>query len=146
MDLKFALKFFLKFFGIFAVAQIVFMGLNTEWLQNYLAQILGQTFQIAQVGNRLQLPNGTLAITEFCLGLFSISLLAACFFSIGKINGRKLKIFVFGSLGLFAINFVRVFALAFSALEFGFEAAGLLHVFSWFLMSFLALGILYFSQ
>ncbi len=155
-DLPNAAKFLLRFFASFFVFQIFIWAADTSFVENFYTQILGQIFQLETKGNILMAGNGTLSITKFCLGLFSVSLLGAAMFAAKPKNTKSwtkerqmaghIKLFAIGSAILFAANFLRLSIVVFSALKLGFDFADTLHVFSWFLMSALALGIWYFSQ
>ena len=147
-----AAKFLLRFFASFFVLQIFIWAVDTSFVENFYTQILGQIFQLETKGNILMTGNGTLNITKFCLGLFSVSLLGAAMFVAKPENTKswtrttQVKLFAIGSATLLAANFLRLSIVVFSALKFGFGFADTLHVFSWFLMSAIAIGIWYFSQ
>lgn len=130
-----------KFFGIFAVlyALVEAMPLNAlnEWIAGVEASVLG-----AQgAGNAVVLGGNFFLINNACSGLISIALLAAAIFSFRKPEFRKkIHALGLGALVLFPLNLARIFAVLLVGKEFGIEAAEIMHVISWFVVSAAVIG------
>lgn len=142
--------FLFKFFLLLAVLYFVLLMVDFSWLENLIAQWVGNILPVTIQQNQIIISSdpsvGRFLINSSCTGLQSIFVLLAVIFSLGKPKLKeKIKLFALGSIALFAINWVRLVAVIGSGLMWGISTAEIIHIASWFAMTFAILGIWFVS-
>lgn len=130
------LFFVLKFFLIFIVLSTLIVYTDLSVLTSAIAFIEAKAIGLPYYENLL-LTNGTVfEINNHCIGLLSIAIFASVVFALKKpVLKKKVKIFLIGAIALFPINIVRITLVLLIGKGYGAEAAELMHLISWFLMT-----------
>lgn len=137
--------FLAKFAAIFLVLYVLLFVFNPVWLENWIASLEAQWLGAQAVGNVVVVKNSSFIISESCTGIISMIILASIVFALKKPGiGKKIMLFAFGAIVLFFANLGRVYLVLLSASAFGFWAAEMLHVVSWFAMSALIIALWYY--
>jgi exosortase/archaeosortase family protein len=139
--LIFAIKFFLIFFILSSIIEILPLAWLNELIAGIASLLVGLPAQ-----NAIIYANGAIFIVgNACTGLMSASILAATIFSLNKPNlTKKLTLFLIGLGILLIVNIPRV-ALVLLFSKAGFDA-NLVHELTWFIMSGVILFIWYFGM
>ena len=134
MDNK--IVFLAKFFALFFVLQLLILIADLSILQNAISSGISDMAGLEYYGKFVMVKDGAFEITPSCTGLVSAAILASIIFSLRK-PGMKNKFLLFfaGAIMLFAVNYFRVLFVVIAGKEFGIEAAEMLHIISWFVMS-----------
>ena len=146
-DEDFKITYFLfKFFLILAVLYYSLIVVDFSALENVVANGVGKALNLMTLGNLIFIQSQPFMINSSCTGLQSVFVLFAVIFSLQlpKLS-EKIKIFLAGSVMLFVINLIRLYFVLWAGVQFGISTAELLHVVSWFVMTFAILGIWFFS-
>jgi len=139
------IAFLLKFFAIFAFAEILIFYVDFSALENFIAAQSASYFGLPWSGNAIFVPDGTFLITSSCTGLVSMSILAAIIFSLRKPKlEQKFGIFIAGAALLFILNYIRVFLVVGIGKYHGIAAGEIAHVISWFTTAALVLILWYY--
>lgn len=129
--------FLFKFFLVYFVGYLVLeFFLPTFFIQNWLAQFVGNFFGLVISENIIFTSMGLFVITKDCTGLLSFLLLVSIVFSTKKLNyiHRFVQLFV-GFFLLFGINIIRIIFIVQLGLFFGMDVANIVHSLTWFLMA-----------
>jgi len=129
--------FLFKFFLVYFVGYLVLeFFLPTFFIQNWLAQFVGNFFGLVISGNIIFTSMGLFVITKDCTGFLSFLLLVSIVFSTKKLNHihRFIQLFV-GFFLLFGINIIRIIFIVQLGLFFGMDVANIVHSLTWFLMA-----------
>jgi exosortase/archaeosortase family protein len=139
------LVFLIKFFTIFFVLSFIIEKLDLTFFLNIITSISANCLGLEFLGNKIFIERAVFIVTNSCTGLVSASILAAVIFALKKPKmHQKLKLFVFGTLLLVVINIPRIILILFVA-SIGVMDPDLIHTITWFLMSFMILGVWYFG-
>ena len=138
--------FIAKFFIIFLALQFLILTLPIMPLKVFIAETAAGSLGMQAVGDSILLDSHAFVITENCTGLLSGAILAALIFSVKKPGIRK-KVFmaVAGAVGLFLLNFPRIFFVLWAARNFGVENAELFHEITWFSTAVFVFAIWFFE-
>jgi len=136
--------FLVKFFGIFAISNILLGLVNLFAFTSLLANVCGNFLGLGVSGSTVFVGVSQFVITNSCTGLVSASILGSIIFSLKKPKFEiKLVLFLWGSIALLLFNIPRLLLVLFAA-KSGFDAE-LVHEFTWFLMSAIVLALWFFG-
>ena len=137
--------FLLKFFAVFAAAELLIFYLDFSALQNRIASAAADFFGLWHDGNMIFVPGGAFEIVSSCTGLVCISILAAIIFSLKKPGiAQKAVIFIAGAALLLALNYFRILLVIFAGKQYGLFAGEIVHVVSWFTTAAFVIGLWYY--
>ncbi|MBN1940701.1 MAG: exosortase/archaeosortase family protein [Candidatus Diapherotrites archaeon] len=138
--------FIIKFFAVFLILQFLILTLPIEPLKNFIASTEAGALGMQSAGSTIFFDSHKFEVTENCTGLLSGAILAAVIFSLRKPDLRKKFSFaLIGALGLFLLNFPRIYAVLWAAKAFNPESAELLHEITWITTALFVIIIWYFG-
>lgn len=136
--------FLVKFFVIFAAAEILIHVLPLNFFMNAIASNQAALFGLSTYENLIFVKDGAFQIVPSCTGLVSGGVLASIIFSLKKPKIKeKMMIFLAGFVLLLVLNYFRIALVIGAGKEFGIEFAGILHVITWFTSAAFIIGIWY---
>lgn len=125
--------FVIKFFAIFSIIGTAINYVNLEWFTSAIAFFEAKMFSLPYTENLLLLNGQIYEINNSCTGLLSATILAGIVFALKKPDFKnKLKIFLTGAILLIPINLARIAGVLLVGINFGTNAAEIMHVISWF--------------
>ncbi len=138
------LVFLIKFFVIFAVAQILIEFAPLAPLNNSIAYISASALNLERNGTEITIGENSFVVSNLCTGLVSASILGAIIFSLRRPKlEKKLALFLLGTIIILLVNIPRVMLVLLAA-KIGFNAE-LVHEITWFIMSGIVLIIWYYG-
>lgn len=142
---KFELALFLlKFILIFAIGTVLINILDLSNLTTFESNIVANTVGSIYVDGKIIETNNVFIITNNCLGLLTITVLAGLIFSTRRPNfEKKVVLFLLGAVFLFLINIPRLLLVVISA-RLGVDPE-FIHVITWYIMSVIALLIWFYG-
>jgi exosortase/archaeosortase family protein len=137
------LFFIIKFFIIFFILNLVVELLPLDFLTSSLALFVGNLLGLQVLNNVVLVNDSTFIIGNMCTGLTSASILAAIIFSLSRPTlSKKIIFFLTGLVLLLLVNVPRLILVLYFAKQ-GYDA-GLVHELTWFFMSAVVLFIWYY--
>jgi len=137
--------FIAKFFILFFVLEMIIHLLPLVSFQNFIAQTQGLFFGVEFNKNLIFISDGVFEIVPSCTGLVSASVLFAIIFSLKKPKIKeKFLIFLAGFVLLVLLNFLRIFFVVWTGIEFGIAIAEIVHILSWFSTAIFVIGLWYY--
>jgi len=116
------------------------LGVLQQAIAGFEAGLLG----LESNGSMIYTTAGIFVISNNCTGLVSASVLAAVIFALKKPEiKKKAAMFLAGAIALLLLNFVRVYIVLMTAMQWGAQAADLAHTVSWFSTAGLVLVLWY---
>ena len=139
--LLFLAKFFVIFFLLSQLVELIDLSFLTNFLAKVSASFLGLDF----LANQIFIDGAVFIVTNSCTGLISASILGAIIFALKKPSMfNKFKLFLFGTLLLLVVNVFRIIFILYFA-KIGLDA-NLIHELTWYLMSGIIILIWYYCM
>lgn len=136
--------FLVKFFTIFVVFEAIINFVGAGLLQDTITASIADFFSLPSKGNMIAVSEGFFEINPSCTGLVSTIILGAIIFSLRKPELKeKAIIFTAGAILLLVLNYFRVLLVIYFGVNYGMDAAGLVHILSWFSTTVFVIGIWY---
>ncbi|QQR92873.1 MAG: exosortase/archaeosortase family protein [Candidatus Iainarchaeum archaeon] len=128
--------FVIRFLAVFFAFQLLAILTPLHFLQNAMAQLLGQMFSLPVKGSLLLLRPTAFDITPLCTGITSTSIWLGLLWGF-KLPEKKEKIAlaVWGSIAILLINFFRVMLIVHWGKTYPLAQVELAHIISWFVLS-----------
>lgn len=137
-----SLRFLLVFFGVFGLGYALLLVFPPIGLENALAGFTAKSLGLQVEGNRIFVEEDVFVVGESCTGLLSGLMLAGIVFGAGTGSvQKKIAVVLLGAAVLFVLNAMRLLGVVATGQAFGFEAAHLVHIASWFCVSIAVIGL-----
>lgn len=124
--------FLIKFTLIFSVLHFLVWAVPTTLIQQWIALIQANAFNLPVNGNLMLIESQKILINPSCTGLISISIIAAIIFSLNKPEiKQKIQIFLAASAAMFVLNLLRIYFVLWVGINYGIRLISLVHEISW---------------
>jgi exosortase/archaeosortase family protein len=133
--------FLFRFFLIFILAEFTLYYFPPIPYQEWLASSMGEWFSLPTHEIWVPVTNGNFEITPSCTGITSAALFVGLVYGFPRLPKNKGMVALAGVFLLLVLNYFRLLLVIGTGEIISLPAAELVHVFSWFVLSGIALGM-----